>query len=179
MSSSLTWSKIILWIMLQSDVKIFPPRPGIEPGPSTWQAEILTTRLSRTWRHRLEASDTEGRHFRWIFQKSFEPDLNQRPMDVWYITTTVHRSTNWAIEGWMVAIYKAERILIISNNVLELHTYLSLLLKDLHMLESWCQHGDVAQMVERSLSMWEVGGSIPPVSKIFFHETFQRMETKK
>ena len=27
--------------------------------------------------------------------------------------------------------------------------------------------GDVAQMVERSLSMWEVGGSIPPVSKIF------------
>ena len=23
------------------------PRPGIEPGPSTWQAEILTTRLSR------------------------------------------------------------------------------------------------------------------------------------
>ena len=97
------------------------PRPGIEPGPSTWQAEILTTRLSRTWRHRLEASDTEGRHFRWIFQKSFEPDLNQRPMDVWYITTTVHRSTNWAIEGWMVAIYKAESILIISNNVLELH----------------------------------------------------------
>ena len=27
--------------------------------------------------------------------------------------------------------------------------------------------GDVAQMVERSLSMWEVGGSIPPVSKSF------------
>ena len=52
-----------------------------------------------------------------------------------------------------MAIYKAERILIISNNVLELHTYLSLLLKDQHMLESWCQHGDVAQMVERSLSM--------------------------
>ena len=25
-------------------------------------------------------------------------------------------------------------------------------------------------MVERSLSMWEVGGSIPPVSKIFFHQ---------
>ena len=28
--------------------------------------------------------------------------------------------------------------------------------------------GDVAQMVERSLSMWEVGGSIPPVSKKCF-----------
>ena len=27
-----------------------------------------------------------------------------------------------------------------------------------------CMYGDVAQMVERSLSMWEVGGSIPPVS---------------
>ena len=27
--------------------KIISPRPGIEPGPSTWQAEILTTRLSR------------------------------------------------------------------------------------------------------------------------------------
>ena len=28
---------------------------------------------------------------------SFEPDSNQRPMD--YFSTTVHRSTNWAIEG--------------------------------------------------------------------------------
>ena len=27
--------------------KSISPRPGIEPGPSTWQAEILTTRLSR------------------------------------------------------------------------------------------------------------------------------------
>ena len=38
-----------------------------------------------------------------IFQKeSFEPDLNQRPMDFWQRTTTVHRSTNWAIEGSLV-----------------------------------------------------------------------------
>ena len=28
--------------------------------------------------------------------------------------------------------------------------------------------GELAQMVERSLSMWEVGGSIPPFSKTFF-----------
>ena len=35
------------------------PRPGIEPGPSTWQAEILTTRLSRNrW---LLAKDSTGR----------------------------------------------------------------------------------------------------------------------
>ena len=32
-----------------SERKKVSPRPGIEPGPSTWQAEILTTRLSRTW----------------------------------------------------------------------------------------------------------------------------------
>ena len=30
---------------------------------------------------------------------SFEPDLNQRPMDFCLKPTTVHRSTNWAIEG--------------------------------------------------------------------------------
>ena len=29
------------------NVEKVSPRPGIEPGPSTWQAEILTTRLSR------------------------------------------------------------------------------------------------------------------------------------
>ena len=29
---------------------------------------------------------------------SFEPDSNQRPMD-FYVNFTVHRSTNWAIEG--------------------------------------------------------------------------------
>ena len=31
----------------QSNKSKISPRPGIEPGPSTWQAEILTTRLSR------------------------------------------------------------------------------------------------------------------------------------
>ena len=30
-----------------------------------------------------------------------------------------------------------------------------------------CHSGELAQMVERSLSMWEVGGSIPPFSKTF------------
>ena len=29
-------------------------------------------------------------------------------------------------------------------------------------------------MVERSLSMWEVGGSIPPVSKLFFSKLFSK-----
>ena len=36
--------------------KNLSPRPGIEPGPSTWQAEILTTRLSRNWCRRLVGS---------------------------------------------------------------------------------------------------------------------------
>ena len=36
----------ILFRLLETS-KIESPRPGIEPGPSTWQAEILTTRLSR------------------------------------------------------------------------------------------------------------------------------------
>ena len=37
------------------------------------------------------------------FQKhSFEPDLNQRPMDYCLVPTTVHRSTNWAIEGAII-----------------------------------------------------------------------------
>ena len=36
-----------------------------------------------------------------------------------------------------------------------------------NQVQNFCTHGDVAQMVERSLSMWEVGGSIPPVSKSF------------
>ena len=106
-------------------------------------------------------------------QKSFEPDLNQRPMDVWDITTTVHRSTNWAIEGCMRVSHKSASIFIISNSVLELHTYQGLWLIHLLMLASKCQGGDVAQMVERSLSMWEVGGSIPPVSKLFFTKPFR------
>ena len=33
---------------------------------------------------------------------SFEPDLNQRPMDISSQLSTVHRSTNWAIEGYYV-----------------------------------------------------------------------------
>ncbi len=39
-----------------------------------------------------------------VKKKSFEPDLNQRPMDHSKVPSTVHRSTNWAIEGrWILA----------------------------------------------------------------------------
>ena len=142
------------------------PRPGIEPGPSTWQAEILTTRLSRNRCGHLVFC----RSHCWTPAKtsvkiSFEPDLNQRPMDFWCRTTTVHRSTNWAIEGLVTFI-------LIPARVLQVWLYFDLELK--------CQNkvcytfplgifsnktGGVAQMVERSLSMREVPGSIPGASK--------------
>ena len=64
---------IISWGPLVIQTKHCPPRPGIEPGPSTWQAEILTTRLSRNC---CQCNVKK-------FVHSFEPDLNQRPMDIW------------------------------------------------------------------------------------------------
>ena len=45
MNNSMSAQTVTLWNVWQN----VPPRPGIEPGPSTWQAEILTTRLSRNW----------------------------------------------------------------------------------------------------------------------------------
>ena len=72
------------------------PRPGIEPGPSTWQAEILTTRLSRIdsklLLNRVEITASADNAHTNLGEKqkrlekyqSFEPDLNQRPMDFCY-----------------------------------------------------------------------------------------------
>ena len=101
-----------------------------------------------------------------IFGKnSFEPDLNQRPMDYWQCTTTVHRSTNWAIEGDIVCgeLWKVMILIGLHNCPWELvYTHLS----------TWqcftVSHitGGVAQMVERSLSMREVPGSIPGASTV-------------
>ena len=108
--------------------KMVSPRPGIEPGPSTWQAEILTTRLSRIVRSMSRWKPRNWRKVGFAFfsqfppiflarhihirdgwggrrKKSLEPDLNQRPMDSCYLEpTTVHRSTNWAIEGPLATI---------------------------------------------------------------------------
>ena len=42
-----TWVHLKQMARTKFRQKVFSPRPGIEPGPSTWQAEILTTRLSR------------------------------------------------------------------------------------------------------------------------------------
>ena len=100
-------------------------------------------------------------------KNSFEPDLNQRPMDYWQCTTTVHRSTNWAIEGDIVygELWKVMILIGLHNCPWELvYTHLS----------TWqcftVSHitGGVAQMVERSLSMREVPGSIPGASITFY-----------
>ena len=112
-----------IFILITGGKKL-SPRPGIEPGPSTWQAEILTTRLSRIvleWSHRMfvHVKDILVDHVAsWksihakvsrrhaignmkneknlpILRAGFEPATYGYLM----LTTTVHRSTNWAIEG--------------------------------------------------------------------------------
>ena len=55
--------------------------------------------LSKSWRKIIIFRSQSENNFQ---KQSFEPDLNQRPMDVWQCTTTVHRSTNWSIEGVIV-----------------------------------------------------------------------------
>ena len=37
---------------------------------------------------------------------SLEPDSNQRPRDFWEFNITVPRSTNWAIKGGRVRVWK-------------------------------------------------------------------------
>ena len=94
---------------------------------------------------------------------SLEPDLNQRPMDVWQIQL---QSTALPTE--------LSRDVYCCRQQSHARCHRELSKSD---LDFWMVHfqfsptihypGDVAQMVERSLSMWEVGGSIPPVSKCF------------
>ena len=52
-STFLSHRRSTVLLSIARHVEKDPPRPGIEPGPSTWQAEILTTRLSRN-------------HFKWM-----------------------------------------------------------------------------------------------------------------
>ena len=104
------------------------PRPGIEPGPSTWQAEILTTRLSRNCCKRLKCFTTcyqltafstvqslvcvyslklhgqEKKGYVSILDKeknySLEPDLNQRPMDNCHINNYSPPLYQLSYRGW-------------------------------------------------------------------------------
>ena len=118
--------------------------------------------LPSVWKNILPQSAT----YKIFFGKnSFEPDLNQRPMDYWQCTTTVHRSTNWAIEGDIVCgeLWKVMLLIGLHNCPWELvYTHLS----TWHCFTVSHITGGVAQMVERSLSMREVPGSIPGASTV-------------
>ena len=65
--------------MLVKSVAKSSPRPGIEPGPSTWQAEILTTRLSRNWCWSVVSQPVrislfwESRRAKSLLRAGFEP----------------------------------------------------------------------------------------------------------
>ena len=48
-----------------------------------------------------------------------------------------------------------------------------------HIFYQCDQSGELAQMVERSLSMWEVGGSIPPFSKLFLVFSWEGRKCRK
>ena len=101
-------ASVFLLSNLSNGGKNVTPRPGIEPGPSTWQAEILTTRLSRIVYDCCKQLCKDGArgslclHY-WIFAQKKKPILRAgfEPATYGYLmlTTTVHRSTNWAIEG--------------------------------------------------------------------------------
>ena len=133
--------------------------------------------------------------------------------DLWIsalFPTTVHRSTNWAIEGGMANVACAvlpigqSRLLIVSTHLHcppvhmwpwmpRLHSLVCLVLPTvvsgwarlrnllleyrIKLYQYWhnTNTGDVAQMVERSLSMWEVRGSMPRSSKTFFSDSFLRV----
>lgn len=118
------------------------PRPGIEPGPSTWQAEILTTRLSRNCCKRLKCFTTcyqltafstvqslvcvyslklhgqEKKGYVSILDKEFlkkkiTPSSRIWTSDLWItviLTTTVHRSTNWAIASTDIMVFHFDQL---------------------------------------------------------------------
>ena len=174
--------------------KLHSPRPGIEPGPSTWQAEILTTRLSRNlWRvwnlrkfkHSFLLCQLTRNNIFYSMQdrykkekvkkySSLEPDLNQWPMDVCCTSIATLQSTALPTE--------LSRVHVVAGTSLSIYLHLLCDLSDFprQKIQTLAfghrqYEGDVAQMVERSLSMREVRGSIPRISKQHFaiaHETW-------
>ncbi len=64
-----------------------------------WFIQLNWTKLWKN-KERTYGSPTRGKERNGAKKKlSFEPDLNQRPMDHSRVPSTVHRSTNWSIEG--------------------------------------------------------------------------------
>ena len=93
---------------------LFPGNVGMQSRNETkWQREQHSTKLivsayqhdSKMLLH-FPFIETEKKRKKKGEKKnctSFEPDSNQRPMDD--SSTTVHRSTNWAIEGQLMGKY--------------------------------------------------------------------------
>ena len=90
--------------------------------------------------------------------------------DLWMSDVALLQSTNWAIEGTTeIQVLVRDIILIETYQYLSLKTCLLCYLPGSHLtiLGIFSSKGGVAQMVERSLSMREVPGSIPGASKHF------------
>ena len=111
---------------------------------------------------------------------STEPDLNQRPRDIWFcVWSTVSRSTNWAIGGCnfeaQISPYsKGRKHPHIPPHSAWWMNYLILLMFIFHscsdmVFKPGLTQGGLAQVVERSICIREAPGSIPGFS------TFHRM----
>ena len=106
---------------------------------------------------------------------STEPDLNQRPRDIWFcVWSTVSRSTNWAIGGCnfeaQISPYsKGRKHPHIPPHSAWWMNYLILLMFIFHscsdmVFKPGLTQGGLAQVVERSICIREAPGSIPGLS---------------
>ena len=106
---------------------------------------------------------------------STEPDLNQRPRDIWFcVWSTVSRSTNWAIGGCnfeaAISPYsKGRKRPHIPPHSAWWMNYLILLMFIFHsctdmVFKPGLTQGGLAQVVERSICIREAPGSIPGFS---------------
>ena len=119
-----------------------------------------------------------------MYKKSTEPDLNQRPRDIWFWTwSTVSRSTNWAIGGWYFGVHTFVIFSMLEKAVTILQSCYNSYLFTFIILSSI---GGLAQVVERSICIREAPGSIPGFSIIIlyllppsFHTWSQRTRTEK
>ena len=113
---------------------------------------------------------------------STEPDLNQRPRDIWFcVWSTVSRSTNWAIGGCnfeaQISPYsKGRKHPHIPPHSAWWMNYLILLMFIFHscsdmVFKPGLTQGGLAQVVERSICIREAPGSIPGFST--FHNVVE------
>ena len=153
----------------------------------SWLSNVGYTRCWHRCRWALVFKANTVFVFRWKIwkkgRKRLVPSSRIWTSDLWIsarrVTTTVHRSTNWAIEGSCWVRNRFVNLTTVAVRPFDFPRQKIQILAFGHQQ----QEGDVAQMVERSLSMREVRGSIPRISKQHFaiaHETCSScMETNK